>query len=218
MASKQPVFITGATGYLGRPLAEQLVGRGHPVRALVRAGREPRLPAGVEAVTGDALSGPSYVEKIRAGDVFVHLVGVAHPSPAKAAEFRSVDLVSVEVAAANATAARASRFVYVSVAHPAPLMKEYIAVRTAGEASVRETGLPATILRPWYVLGPRHRWPYLLLPFYWAAWLFPRSRESARRLGFVKLPQMVAALVRAAESNAAGVEIVDVPAIRAALP
>ena len=46
------------------------------------------------------------------------------------------------------------------------MMKAYIAARTEGEALVRATGIPATILRPWYVLGPGHWWPYALLPFY----------------------------------------------------
>ena len=34
------------------------------------------------------------------------------------------------------------------------MMHAYIAARTQGEALVRATGIPATILRPWYVLGP----------------------------------------------------------------
>ena len=212
---RRSVFVTGATGYLGRPLVETLVARGHAARALVRATSASRLPAGVEPVIGDALVGESYAGHIRPGDVFVQLVGVAHPSPTKAAEFRSIDLASVVAATANAKSAGASRFVYVSVAHPAPMMKEYIEVRMAGEAKVRETGLPATILRPWYVLGPGHRWPYLLLPFYAIGSIFPGSREGARRLGLVRRPQMIAALVRAVESDAAGVEIIDVPAIRA---
>ena len=55
-------------------------------------------------------------------------------------------------------------FVYISVAHPAPMMKAYIEVRSQCEAMIRQSGMNATILRPWYVLGPGHRWPYLLLP------------------------------------------------------
>lgn len=213
---KRSVFVTGATGYLGRPLVEMLAARGHAVRALVRASSAGKLPPGVEPVVGDALIAASYATQVRAGDVFVQLVGVAHPSPSKAAEFQAVDLASVVAATENAAKARAGRFVYVSVAHPAPMMKDYIEVRRAGEAKVRETGLPATILRPWYVLGPGHRWPFLLIPFYWAASLVPAWRAGARRLGLVRRPQMLAALVQAVESDAPGVEIVDVPAIRRA--
>jgi uncharacterized protein YbjT (DUF2867 family) len=215
--SRRSVFITGATGYLGRPLVEKLIERGHSVRALVRAASTSKLPHGAEPVVGDALDAASYGSQVRRGDVFVHLVGVAHPSPRKAAEFRSVDLASMEAAAANAKAAGAARFIYVSVAQPAPVMKEYVEARAAGEATLRKTGMPAVILRPWYVLGPGHRWPYLLFPFYGIAWLFPKSRESARRLGLVRRPQMIRALVCAVESDGAGVEVVDVAAIRAAV-
>ena len=91
---------------------------------------------------------------------FVQLVGVSHPSPAKAAEFRSIDLVAGSEAIAAAVFAGIQHLIYVSVAHPAPMMKAYIAVRAECEALIRESGLNATILRPWYVLGPGHRWPY----------------------------------------------------------
>ncbi|HZE96683.1 MAG TPA: NAD(P)H-binding protein [Planctomycetota bacterium] len=213
--AKRCVFVTGATGYLGRPLVERLLERGHAVRALVRAASASKLPASVEPVIGDALDASTYTSRIQRGDVFVHLVGVAHPSPAKAAEFKSIDLASTVAATENARAAGAGRFVYVSVAQPAPVMKDYIEARAAGEATVRETGLPASILRPWYVLGPGHRWPYLLLPFYGVAWLFPGSRDTARRLGLIRRPTMIRALIHAVESDRPGVEILDVATMRA---
>lgn len=217
MTVKRSVFVTGATGYLGRPLVEKLLERGHAVRALVRESSASKLPRGAQPAIGDALVPGSYAAAVRAGDVFIHLVGVAHPSPSKAAEFTSIDLVSIEAAVLNARTVGVSRFVYVSVAQPAPMMKDYLAVRAAGEAKIRESGLPATFVRPWYVLGPGHRWPTALLPFYWLAGITPGLREGARRLGLVKLPQMIAALVLAAESETPGVTIVDVPAIRASV-
>jgi nucleoside-diphosphate-sugar epimerase len=58
----------------------------------------------------------------------------------------------------------------------------------------------ATVLRPWYVLGPGHRWPYLLMPLFGLLKRLPRTRETARRLGFVTLRQMLAALVEAVEN------------------
>ena len=51
----QNVFTTGGTGYMGRQLIGQLLARGHKVRALVRKGSEAKVPAGAEAVIGDAL-------------------------------------------------------------------------------------------------------------------------------------------------------------------
>jgi uncharacterized protein YbjT (DUF2867 family) len=49
------VFVNGGSGYLGRPLIAELLGRGHRVRALVRPGSEHRIPAGAEVVVGNAL-------------------------------------------------------------------------------------------------------------------------------------------------------------------
>ncbi|HEY6064659.1 MAG TPA: NAD(P)H-binding protein, partial [Thermoanaerobaculia bacterium] len=159
------VFVTGGTGYIGRPLIGGLTGRGHSVAALVRAGSERKLPAGVRSVVGDAVRAETFAGHVAPAKTFVQLVGVSHPSPAKAAEFRSVDLASVRASADAAARAGVEHFVYLSVAQPAPaIMKEYAAVRAEGEAIVRATGMNATFLRPWYVLGPGHRWPYLLLP------------------------------------------------------
>ncbi len=87
------VFITGGTGYVGRPLITLLLQRGHEVRALVRHGSERNLPAGCQPVVGDALESNSYAGQIKPADTFVQLVGVSHPNPSKAAEFRNVDLV-----------------------------------------------------------------------------------------------------------------------------
>jgi uncharacterized protein YbjT (DUF2867 family) len=198
---------------MGRRLTAELLARGHTVRALVRQGSEARVPAGAEAVIGDALDAASYAGRVRPSDTLVQLVGVAHPSPAKATEFRAVDLPSGLAAVAAARQAGA-HLVYVSVAHPAPMMKAYIEVRSQVEQAIRDEGLNATVLRPWYVLGPGHRWPYLLIPFYKVCEWIPATRAGAQRLGLVTLPQMVAALVRAVESPARGVRVVGVPAIR----
>jgi uncharacterized protein YbjT (DUF2867 family) len=105
-------------------------------------------------------------------------------------------------------------FVYLSVAHPAPVMNAYIGARMEGETLVRASGLAATILRPWYVLGPGHRWPYALLPLYRVMEALPATRERARRLELVTLDQMVAALVRAVENPAERIRIVEVPEIK----
>lgn len=59
--------------------------------------------------------------------------------------------------------------------------------------------MPATFLRPWYVLGPGHRWPCALIPVYWVMKAIPATRERARRLDLVSLPRMLGALVEAVE-------------------
>ena len=163
---------------------------------------------------GQRLEASSYERQVPAGCTFVQLVGVAHPSPAKAAQFRSVDLVAGKEAVKAAVTAGVSHFVYVSVAQPAPIMKVYQEVRVEVEASIRQSGLNATILRPWYVLGPGHAWPYALAPVYWVMEQLPSTREGARRLGLVTIEQMLQALTQAAQSPRTGVRVLGVPEIR----
>ena len=213
---RRSVFITGGTGYMGRKLIPRLLERGHQVRALVRPGSEQKLPAGCTPVFGNALDGVSYAGQIAPADTFVQLVGVSHPSPAKAVEFRQVDLPAGLGSVAAAKAAGIRHFVYLSVAHPAPMMHAYIAVRAECEAAIEAAGLDATILRPWYVLGPGHRWPYALVPIYKLAELLPQTRDGARRLGLVTLEQMTDALTVAVGNPAQGRKVVTVPEIRAA--
>lgn len=199
---------------MGRALVPELVARGHSVRALVRAESQSKLSAGCTAVIGNALDSNSYRDEVAPADSFVQLVGVAHPSPTKAAEFRSIDLVAAREGIQAAKHARVRHFVYVSVAQPAPAMKAYVAIRAECEEMIRESGLDATILRPWYVLGPGHWWPYTLVPVYWCLERIPATREGALRLGLVTLAQVTAALVRAVENPGTGVRVCDVSAIR----
>lgn len=210
------VFITGGTGYLGSNLIPVLIERGHKVRALIRPGSQGKLPAECEAVSGNALDANTYRHLIRPCDTFIHLVGVPHPSPKKAAEFRDVDLVSGLQAIGAVAELKVPHFIYLSVAHPAPMMKAYISVRAECEQAIQDLHLNATILRPWYVLGPGHRWPYALLPFYKALEWLPFTRSAALRLGLVTVQNMVLALVQAVESPIHGTRVMGVPEIRAA--
>ena len=214
--------MTGGTGYIGRRVIPVLAERGHRVRALVRASSAARLPGGCTAIVGDALAADTFQEHIVGCDTLLQLVGTPHPSPSKAAEFERVDLASVRasVTAASATPSL-SHFVYVSVAPSASVMRAYVDVRMRGEDLVREwrqrvPGGAVTFLRPWYVLGPGHRWPYALVPLYWIMERIPSTRTRARELGLVTIDQMVAAIAASIESPGSGERVVSVPEIRAA--
>ena len=209
------VFVTGGTGYIGTRLIPALLARGHRVRALARSGSVDRVPAGAITHVGDALDERSFVAALGSSDTLVHLVGTPHPSPAKAAEFLRVDLASVHASVRAAREAAVAHFIYLSVARPAPVMAAYIAARAAGEQAIADARLTATVLRPWYVIGPGHRWPLLLKPFYAIAELVPAWRGGARRLGLVTLDQMVRAIVRAVEQPppSGTIRIVDVAGI-----
>ena len=200
---------------MGSRLIPILRSRGHHIKALVRDGSHRKLPYGCEPVPGDALDGRSYEDRVHSCDTFIHLVGVAHPGPAKAREFVTIDQRSAMEAVGVAHNTGIAHFIYLSVAQPAPVMQAYVAVRANCEAAIRAAGLTATILRPWYVLGPGHRWPYVLIPLYRLAELCPSARDGARRLGLVTIDQMLNALAASVENKQRGLTILDVPAIRA---
>jgi len=209
-------FVTGGTGYIGRAVIRALLRRGHRVRALVRSGSERKLPDGCDAVVGDALNAASFMNAVAPADTFVQLVGTPHPNPKLAGEFERVDLVSVRESAKAAASSGIGHFVYVSVAQPAPIMQAYVNVRAQGEACIRESRIPATFLRPWYVLGPGHRWPYLILPLYGLLWLMPSKRDTAQRLLPITLHTMAHAIVAAVETPPAGeTRVWDVRTMRA---
>jgi len=214
MTRSQHIFISGGSGYMGSRLIPRLLSCGHQVRALVRPQSQSKLPPGCTPVLGNALNAKTYRDQVQPATTFVQLVRVAHPSPAKAAEFRSIDLVAGREAVAVAVGADIRHFVYVSVAHPAPMMKAYIAVREECESMILDSGLNATILRPWYVLGPGHHWPYALLPAYWLLERLPSTREGARRLGLITLEQMLKALAGAVGDPCTGVRVLGVPEMR----
>ena len=116
-----PIFVTGGTGYLGVPLIEALCARSYSVHALVRPGSAGKLPPGAIPVVGSALESASFDVAIPPGATVIHLVGTPHSNPTRAAEFRRVDLASVQATVAAARRAAAKHIVYVSVAHPAPV-------------------------------------------------------------------------------------------------
>ncbi len=212
----QTVFITGGTGYIGTRLIRSLLTDGNfRIKALVRKGSEKKLPQGCEIIFGDALDAATYSSNIDAGSIFVHLVGVPHPSPAKKEQFRKIDLISVQEAVKAAATASVSRFIYLSVAmYPTKIMKDFQQVRAEGEALLLKQNFNTVFIRPWYVLGPGHWWPLLLKPFYLIAKLIPSKREAAQQLDTVTIRQMINTLVHAVKNPEQRNTVYDVPKIK----
>jgi uncharacterized protein YbjT (DUF2867 family) len=167
---------------------------------------------------GNALDAASVQPALEETTTLVHLTGTAKPAPWKGKQFRAVDQVSLEASLEAARRAGIAHMVYVSVAHPAPVMRAYIAVRRECERAIRASGIRATVLRPWYVLGEGHRWPVVLLPLYKAAELVPVARQGALRLGLLRHSEMIHGLVWAVENppeEPGTARTLTVPGIRA---
>jgi nucleoside-diphosphate-sugar epimerase len=165
------VLVTGASGFIGRPLCAALAGSGHAVRAAVRDHRTGNFPPGVEVVRLPDLAGPVDWAPLLGGvTAVVHLAGIADAGRQVPEETHDrVNHLATASLARAAAAARLRQFVFVSsirahnagaAAHPlteadVPRPAEaYGRAKLAAEAAVRAAGVPYTILRPVAVYGP----------------------------------------------------------------
>jgi uncharacterized protein YbjT (DUF2867 family) len=192
------IFITGATGYIGSRIIEPLKAQGFHIKALIRKGSKKKFPPGCEIVFGDALDADTYKDEVHPSETFIHLVGVSHPSPRKKELFRKIDLVSIREAVKAAQFAGIKHFIYLSVSqYPSGIMKDFQEVRAEGENLLMQSGMNASFIRPWYVLGQGHWWPLLLKPLYFLLKRFPATRDAAQNLDTVTIGQMVRTIVSA---------------------
>jgi nucleoside-diphosphate-sugar epimerase len=165
------VLVTGASGFIGRPLCEALANAGFVVRAAMRDRRAAGLPRDIEIVRLPDLAGPVDWAPLLAGiDAVVHLAAIAHAGRAVGdAAYEQVNHRAAAAFAQAAAAAKVQRFVFVSsigaqsaatadhplteqdVARPA---KTYGRAKLAAEDAVRASGVRYTILRPMLVYGP----------------------------------------------------------------
>jgi uncharacterized protein YbjT (DUF2867 family) len=214
-ADRLRVFVTGSTGFIGRALCEQLLRRGHEVRALVRPASEAKLISGCRIVTADPFKTTQWQGACEGVDALVHLIGVPRPSPLKNRQFQPIDGGAFDAVLSAAQAAGVPHIVFVSVAQPLPIMRTYQKVRARAEARLKDSGIPATVLRPAYVLGPGRRWPVILMPIQFLLHLIPLTRALAIRSTFIDYRIFSRALCVAIDDPPKAFRIWEVPQIRA---
>lgn len=152
---KRAVWVTGATGFLGRRIVPALRGRGHEVVALARdAQRASRLPelASSRIHQGDVLDPASLRGAADGVHTVVHLIGILRESAAEGYQEVVVDGTAAVLAEARRASAR--RILFVS-ALGADRWDEVAYFRTKGlaEEMVRTSGLAWLVLRCSVVLG-----------------------------------------------------------------
>ena len=209
------VVITGGTGYMGRRLIGLLLEKGFKVTAITRESSVNKLPRGVIPLVANPFDPSTFSNRVPRNACFIQLLGVHHPGPKKKALFYSVDLASARASASAALDSGASHFIYVSVAQtPTKIMKDYQEVRALGEQAILDTGIPATFIRPWYVVGPGHYWPLLFVPVFKLLELLPGTSAKAKALQLVSLSQMLRILLFAAQTPVQRNRIFEISDIR----
>jgi nucleoside-diphosphate-sugar epimerase len=164
------VLVTGASGFVGRSLVEDLAAQGHRVRAAMRQPAD-IFSRAVEVVAVSDLARPLEWRPLLSDiNAVVHLAGIAHITSGIAEDlYDRVNRAATAALAAAAARDRIERLVFVSSiraqAGPAcdhPLTEAdaphpvdaYGRSKLAAEEAIRAASLPFTILRPALIYGP----------------------------------------------------------------
>src|SRR4026207_470475 len=110
------IFITGGTGYIGSRLIAVLVKKNFRVNVLARNSSEKKVPRKANVSLGNARDASTFADKILSSTIFIHMIGVAHPSPRKKQQFIDVDLKSIQKSVIAAKDKGIGHFIYISVA------------------------------------------------------------------------------------------------------
>ncbi|TRW92007.1 UDP-glucose 4-epimerase family protein [Candidatus Methylobacter oryzae] len=174
------ILITGANGFVGKPLCEELLRQGQVVRASMRLGRRDNVPVGnIETVSIDVLDGATdWTEALAGINVVVHLAARVHVVKDNSLdlldELRKVNVEGAWNLALQAAEAGVRRFIFISSIkvngegtlpgrpytaedRPAPVDPYGISKFEAEDALLRlayETGMEVVIIRPPLVYGP----------------------------------------------------------------
>ncbi|GEK84932.1 SDR family NAD(P)-dependent oxidoreductase [Microbacterium aerolatum] len=179
------VLLTGADGFIGSHLAEQLVRDGHEVRALVLYnsfdsrgwldGIDPEVASEIEFLPGDVRDPALMMSAVRDRDAVLHLAAlIAIPYSYAAPDLYVQTNIQGTVNLLNAArAADVSRFIHTSTSevygtaryvpmdegHPLQGQSPYSASKIAADQMVNSFhtsfGLPTVTVRPFNTFGPR---------------------------------------------------------------
>lgn len=173
------VLVTGASGFLGRPLVARLRADGMRVRAFVRSGKESQVDAD-EVATGDLRDTASLSRAVEGVNVVVH-AGARVSTSGSWEEFQATNVDATRELMRLAAQAGAERFVHVSslsvygVPYDGAVVTEdgpfeegaeerggYARSKFLADAAAREaiaSGAKVVIVRPGLLYGPGHTPP-----------------------------------------------------------
>ncbi len=148
------IFLTGATGFVGRHLVPALIREGHHLRCLVRSASKAQVlrALGCEVVVGDLLDSRGWQDSLQGTELIIHLASLHRGTPSQ------IHRTNVEGTAQLVTAARAhnvKRIIYLSTvtATNRPAWPYAHSVWLA-ERLIQESLLGFTILRCSVIVGP----------------------------------------------------------------
>lgn len=161
-ASKtQNVFVTGATGFVGRYVVRELLARGCRPVCLVRSvaklyGQHPEIdPRRFVPVVGGLGDRKALREAADLSQAAIHLVGIILARPMRGQTFGRIHVQGTRHVLDAVRGARIRRYVHMSALGTRPdAVSKYHRTKWAAEELVRQSGLDWTIFRPSLIHGP----------------------------------------------------------------
>ena len=212
-------LVTGANGFVGSHLVEELLRQGHAVRCLVRPTSDVRWLTGlpVELSYGDVGDAGSLDLALSGVDIAYHVAGMTRAR--RPSEFHQVNATgTANLLEAAARRTSPPRVVYVSsiaAAGPGPRdrplreadvprpISDYGRSKRAGERHAERLAdrVPVTVVRPPIVYGPRDH-DVLILFRLAQLGVFPQAGVRAKKLSVIHVRDLVRALVAAGTRGA----------------
>jgi len=205
------VFLTGASGFVGRHMLERLLAEGHAVRALVRDPQKAGSPAlqNVEFIGGDVAEGTGLDQGMQGCDAVIHLVGIIVEKGSNT--FERVHHLGTRNVVEAAKRTGIKRFVQMSaLGVRANGVALYQTTKWKGEEEVRRSGIPFCILRPSLIFGEGDGFVTQMMETMRSAPLFRPVPGSGRpRFRPIFIGDVTACFVRALTTEAATNQTVD---------
>src|SRR5437870_7152305 len=174
------VFVTGASGFVGTAVVEELLERGSGVNALVHR-RAVSSPAGrVHSVDGDLFDEKILEEGMRGCAAVIHLVEIMCEHRFARITFERMHLEGTRRVVDAAKTAGIKRYIHMSaLGTRMDAVSDYHKTKYAAEQYVRASGLDWTIFRPSMIHGARgefmqmvNKWvrkkapPFFAMPYF----------------------------------------------------
>jgi NADH dehydrogenase len=178
----QTIFLTGASGFVGQAIVQQLLSRNHTVRALIHRTSLPITHPNLHLIVGDLFDNKFLLWALHHCDAIIHLIGIIREKPSHGITYQRLHEQSASTLVHAAKLANVQRFIHMSALGARPNAASlYHRSKYNAEQSLRQSQLKWTIFRPSIIHGPNGefmqqvaRWarksapPFLFMPYFGA--------------------------------------------------
>ena len=155
MPSIMRVFVTGASGFVGTAILDELLGRGDDVYALSHRGTFKAHGDRLHTIRGDLFDHQALDAGIRGCDAIIHLAGIIMERPSRQVTFERIHFQGTQAVVDAAKRNGVVRYVHMSALGTRPdAVSQYHRTKWKAEEYVRASGLDWTIIRPSFIHGP----------------------------------------------------------------